>query len=108
MNVIGQKSLAAAFALALALGYSAAVSAQHSPDAHAQQNVPAQQTTPARQGQGMGHDGMDHGKMGAKGMAGEHGRMGSGMKQGGASDSSATPGANPPVNSNAAPTSGSK
>ena len=108
MNMIGQKSLLVAFALALALSYSAAASAQHAPDAHAQQNAPAQQTMPAQQGQGMGHDAMDHGKMGAKGMDGEHGRMGSGMKQGGASDTTATKGANPPANSNAAPPSGSK
>jgi uncharacterized protein involved in copper resistance len=112
MNTIGQRSLAAAFVLALAVGMPAMASAQqHAPDAHAQ-NTPAQQTAPAQPGQGMGHgDGMDHSKMGQRGMEREHGRMGSGMKQGGSaptSDSTATTGANPPTNSHTAPSTGSK
>lgn len=117
MNTIGQRSLAAAFALTITFGFPAVASAQQqTPDTPAQQNAPAQQTTPTQPGPGMGRDmmreGMEHGKMGQqmgrKEMEGEHGRMGTGMQQGGSAqpnDSATTTSANP---STGTPSTGSK
>jgi hypothetical protein len=113
MKYIGQGRLAAAVALAAILGMSGVASAQQqTPDNQNQQNAP-QQNPSTQPRSGMGHemmrDGM--GKMGdqmhRKGMEGDHGRMGSGMKQDGSApsrDSTATTGANP----SAAPSTGSK
>ena len=113
MKTIGQRSLAAAFGLAVAISLSALASAQQqTPDT--QKNEPAQQTTPSQPAPGMGHgmmkDGMEHDKMGRKGMDGEHGKMGGRMHQGGSDskDAPATTGASPSTNSNTAPPTGSK
>lgn len=118
MKTIGQRSLAAAFGLAIALNLSAVASAQQqTPDT--QRDAPAQQTTPAQPAPGMGHgmmrDGMEHGKMGKqmdrKGMDGEHGKMGGGMHQGRSDsmkDAPATTGASPSTNSNTAPPTNTK
>ncbi len=114
MKTIGQRSLAAAFGLAIALNLSALASAQQqTPDT--QKDAPAQQTTPAQPAPGMGHgmmrDGMEHGKMGRKGMDGEHGKMGGRMHQGGSDskkDAPATTGASPSTNSTIVPPTGSK
>lgn len=116
MKTIGQKSLAAVFSLAIALGVPAAASAQQqTPDTQVQKDAPAQQTAPAQPAPGMGHgmmrDGMDHSKMGRKGMEGEQDKMGGRMHRGGSDskqDGSATTGASPSTNSNTAPPSGSK
>lgn len=116
MKTIGQKSLAAVFSLAIALGVPAAASAQQqSPDTQVQKDAPAQQTAPAQPAPGMGHgmmrDGMDHSKMGRKGMEGEQDKMGGRMHRGESDskqDGSATTGASPSTNSNTAPPSGSK
>jgi uncharacterized protein involved in copper resistance len=113
MKTIGQRSLAAAFGLAIALNLSALASAQQqTPDT--QKDAPAQQTTPAQPAPGMGpgmmRDGMEHGKMGRKGMDGEHGKMGGRMHQGGSDskDAPSTTGASPSTNSTTAPPTGSK
>jgi hypothetical protein len=108
VNTIGRTRPAAALTLAAALSVSAAA-AQQAQDPPTQQNAPAQRTQPAQRRDEMGHgmmrDGMDRGMMGQqmgrkdmeKGVDGEHGRMGPGMKQGGlppTNDSTATTGTN--------------
>lgn len=111
MKIIGQRSLAAAFALATMLGASSvAYAQQQAPDTQNQQNAPAQPG--ASMGRETMKEGMDHGRMGQpmgrKGMEGEHGHMGSGMKQGGSGQphtAGATTGSNP---STAQPPTGSK
>jgi len=116
MNMICRRGIAAAFSFAIGFGVPAAASAQQqAPDAQVQQNAPAQQATPAKPGPGMGQrmmqDGMEHGKMGRKGMEGDHGRMGPGMNQGSSApstDSTATTGTSPSTNSNTTPSTGSK
>lgn len=120
MKTIGQKSLAAVFSLAIALGTPAVASAQQqAPDTQVQKDAPAQQTAPAQPAPGMGHgmmrEGMDRDKMGPgmgrKGMEGEHGKMGGRMHQGGSDstkDAPATTGASPSTNSHTAPPTGSK
>jgi uncharacterized protein involved in copper resistance len=114
MKTIGQRSLAAAFGLAVALSLSAVATAQQQTQ-DTQKDAPAQQTTPAQPGTGKGHgmmrDGMDHSKMGRKGMEGDHDKMGGRMHRGGSDskqDSPATTGASPSTNSSTAPQSGSK
>lgn len=114
MKTIGQRSFAAAFGLAITLNLSALASAQQqSPDT--QTNAPAQQTTPAQPKPGMGHgmmrDGTEQGKMGRKGMDGEHGKMGGRMHRDGSDskkDAPATTGASPSTNSITAPPTGTK
>ena len=114
MKPIGQRSLAAAFGLAIALSLSALASAQQqTPDT--QKNEPAQQTTPGQPSPGMGHgmmkDGMEHGTMCRKWLEGERGKMGGRRHQGGSDskkDAPATTGASPSTNSNTAPPTGSK
>ncbi len=114
MKTIGQSSFAAAFGLAIALSLSSMASAQQqTPDT--QKDAPAQQTTPAQPGAGMGpgmmRDGMEHGKMGRKGMDGEHDKMGGRMHKGGSDskqDAPATTGASPSTNSNTTPPTGNK
>lgn len=116
MTTIGQKSLAAGFCLAIALGVPAVATAQQqAPHTQVQKDAPAQQTAPAQPAPGMGHgmirDGMDHSKMGRKGMEGDHGKMGGRMHQGesdSTKDAPATTGTSPSTNSNTAPPTGSK
>jgi hypothetical protein len=110
MKTICQRSPAAAFGLAIALSLSAVASAQQqTPDT--QKDAPAQQTTPAQPGSGMGHGMMRDGKMGRKGMDGEHDKMGGRMHQGGSDakkDAPTTTGASPSTNSNTAAPTGTK
>jgi uncharacterized protein involved in copper resistance len=114
MKTIGQRSFAAAFGLAIALSLSAVASAQQQTPG-TQKDAPAQQTTPTQPDSGTGHgmmrDGMDHGKMGRKGMDGDHDKMGGRMHQGGSDskkDAPATTGASPSTNSNTAAPTGTK
>jgi uncharacterized protein involved in copper resistance len=114
MKTIGQRSLAAALGLAIALNSSAVASAQQqTPDTP--KDAPSQQTAPAQPAPGMGHgmmrDGMGHSRMGRKGMESDHDRMGGRMHRGGSDskqDAPSTTGASPSTNSSTAPHSGSK
>lgn len=114
MNAICRRGIAAAFSFAIGFGVPAGASAQQqAPGTPVQQSAPAQQATPPKPGSGMGmmRDGMEHGKMGGKGMEGDHRRMGPGMNQGSSApstDAPATTVTSPSTNSNTTPSTGSK